>query len=92
MKTVHMLGGLGNNLDTINNQFKGGGGVLGGAVIPPQYQNHSQPTHHSIGLADMHFRPIEIEAKKIKEAQKSNLQDKLKIIEQQAQHQSLTQS
>jgi hypothetical protein len=41
MKTVHMLGGLGNNLDTINNQFKGGGGVLGGAVIPPQYQNHS---------------------------------------------------
>ena len=30
-----MLGGLGTNLDSINNQFKGGGGVLGGAVIPP---------------------------------------------------------
>jgi hypothetical protein len=87
-----MLGGLGGNLDSINNQFKSGGGVLGGAVIPPQYQNLNQPTHHNIGLADMHFRPIEIEARRIKEAQRSNLQDKLKQIETQAQHQSLTQS
>ena len=54
-----------------------GGGVLGGA---------------SIGLADKHFRPIELEAKKIKESQKSNLGDKLKNLEFQAQQQQLTQS
>jgi hypothetical protein len=32
----------------------------------------------SIGLADKHFKPIEVEAKKIKESHKSNLGDKLK--------------
>jgi len=39
----------------------------------------------SIGLADKHFKPIEVEAKKIKESQKSNLGDKLKHLESQAQ-------
>ena len=36
----------------------------------------------SMGLAEKHFKPIEIEAKKIKEAQRSNLTEKLKAIEQ----------
>lgn len=37
----------------------------------------------SIGLADKHFKPIEVEARKIKEQQRSNLAEKLKAIEQQ---------
>jgi hypothetical protein len=45
-----------------------GMGVLGGGVLGGP----------SIGLADKHFKPIEIEAKKIKESQKSNLGEKLK--------------
>ena len=35
----------------------------------------------SIGLADKHFKPIEVEAKKIKDSNKSNLGDKLKQLE-----------
>ena len=62
---------------------------------------HSQ-IHQSIGLADKHFKPIEIEAKKIKEQQKSNLSknlyfyiklaEKLKAIEQKVQQEQMSQS
>lgn len=44
------------------------------------------------GLAEKHFRPIEAEAKKIKESQKSNLSEKLKALEFQAQQEQMTQS
>ena len=48
----------------------GQGGMLGGNLAGG-----------SIGLADKHFKPIEVEAKKIKDSQKSNLGDKLKQLE-----------
>jgi hypothetical protein len=46
-------------------------GKLGGAVG----KGEATATHHQMrdGLAEKHFRPIEIEARKIKEQQKSNL-------------------
>ena len=77
-------------------QFKQPGGVMGGNVITMasyMNQNGNQNHHYtSGGLADQYFKPIEIEAKKIKEQQRSNLSDKLKQIEQQAAQQSMTQS
>ena len=47
-----------------------GQGMLGGGIAGG-----------SIGLADKHFKPIEVEAKKIKDSQKSNLGEKLKQLE-----------
>ena len=48
-----------------------------------QQQQQQAMLTASIGLADKHFKPIEVEARKIKEQQRSNLAEKLKAIEQQ---------
>lgn len=72
--TVNQLSGT---MDHIYMKFKeqqasGGGTSLLERQLNQGGQQHGQ-THQSIGLADKHFKPIEIEAKKIKEQQRSNL-------------------
>jgi hypothetical protein len=85
-KTVGMLGGLENKIENISVNFSSG-------ATSSQFQTSFIPKSSYLqgvggdlirnaigaaGLAEKHFRPIEIEAKKIKESQKSNLGEKLK--------------
>ena len=69
----------GMSINQMSGQTMGQGGMLGGNLAGG-----------SIGLADKHFKPIEVEAKKIKDSQKSNLGYKLKQLEFLAQQQQMS--